>query len=262
MNYEFEKVLGTGHFGKVKLASHKITGNKVAIKIISKTNLLIDNEILIMETLKKESSRMIQGSNHINFLNEIIETPTSVMLVMDYMSGGDLFEYLYEHDGKLPENKSKKFFQQIVAAVSFCHSKCIVHRDLKLENVFLDKDENVKLGDFGLSEIVEENQYLKTHCGSTKYLAPELVNGNLYIGQQVDVWALGICLFVLLCGCFPFDDEHTRNVYAKISSGKYTIDSLLSDSVKELIDKILQVDTSKRIKLPEIKKHEWLRDIV
>lgn len=256
MNYEFDKILGTGHFGDVKLATHKVTGAKVAIKILNYRQGS-KNEITIMQTLKNACFRNTEGSKNIIFLLETIEMPKSILLVMEYMEGGDLFDYVCDH-GKLTDSKSKQVFKQIVSAVSFCHYNKVVHRDIKLENILLDKESNIKLADFGLSEIVEDGQFLKTQCGSPRYSAPEIVKGQLYIGQEVDIWSLGVCLYTILHGYLPFEDENEKNLYAKINLGNFYLESFLSDQVQDLLKKILVVDATKRIKLSEIKKHEWL----
>ncbi|KAJ1674271.1 Protein kinase, partial [Spiromyces aspiralis] len=191
-NYSVLRTLGIGSFGKVKL--HSVTNHKVALKIISRSKLAtsdmagrVNREIQYLKMLRHP---------HIIKLYEVITTPSEIIMVIEY-AGGELFNYIVEH-GKMSESEARRFFQQIISAVEYCHRRNIVHRDLKPENLLLDPFENVKIADFGLSNIMKDGEFLKTSCGSPNYAAPEVINGKLYAGPEVDVWSCGVILYVML----------------------------------------------------------------
>lgn len=176
-------------------------------------------------------------------------------MVLEY-AGGELFDYLVKH-GKMPEVKARRFFQQIVCAVEYCHRHKIVHRDLKPENLLLDADLNVKIADFGLSNIMTDGNFLKTSCGSPNYAAPEVISGKLYAGPEVDVWSSGVILYVLLVGRLPFDDEFIPTLFKKISSGNYNTPHYLSAGAKNIIHRMLKVNPVQRITIQEIRQDHW-----
>jgi len=176
-------------------------------------------------------------------------------MVLEY-AGSELFNYIVDH-GKMNEAKARKFFQQIVCAVEYCHRHKIVHRDLKPENLLLDEDLNVKIADFGLSNIMTDGNFLKTSCGSPNYAAPEVISGKLYAGPEVDVWSCGVILYVLLVGRLPFDDEYIPALFKKIAQGQYHMPNWLSPGAQRLIKKILQTDPVKRISIQEIRQDAW-----
>lgn len=176
-------------------------------------------------------------------------------MVLEY-AGGELFDYIV-NNGKMQESGARRFFQQIICAVEYCHRHKIVHRDLKPENLLLDDQLNVKIADFGLSNIMTDGNFLKTSCGSPNYAAPEVINGKLYAGPEVDVWSIGVILYVLLVGRLPFDDEHIPTLFGKIASGEYAVPNWMGRSVAGLIRKMLSVDAVKRITIPEIRQHPW-----
>lgn len=176
-------------------------------------------------------------------------------MVLEY-AGGELFDYLVKH-GKMPEAKARRFFQQIVCAVEYCHRHKIVHRDLKPENLLLDADLNVKIADFGLSNIMTDGNFLKTSCGSPNYAAPEVISGKLYAGPEVDVWSSGVILYVLLVGRLPFDDEFIPTLFKKISSGNYNTPHYLSAGAKNIIHRMLKVNPVQRITIQEIRQDHW-----
>ncbi|KAJ3107161.1 Protein kinase [Phlyctochytrium bullatum] len=166
--------------------------------------------------LKREIQYLKQLRHpHIIKLYEVITTPTDIILVIEY-AGGELFNYIVER-GRMTEDDSRRFFQQIICAVEYCHEHKIVHRDLKPENVLLDDWNQVKIGDFGLSNIMADGDFLKTSCGSPNYAAPEVISGRLYEGPEVDVWSCGVILYVMLCGRLPFDDDYIPNLFKKIN---------------------------------------------
>lgn len=175
---------------------------------------------------------------------------------MEYVKSGELFDYIVEK-GRLIEDEARHFFQQIISGVEYCHRNMVVHRDLKPENLLLDSRANVKIADFGLSNVMRDGHFLKTSCGSPNYAAPEVISGRLYAGPEVDVWSCGVILYALLCGSLPFDDENIPNLFKKIKGGIYTLPSHLSPGARDLIPRMLLVDPLKRITIPEIRQHPW-----
>lgn len=185
----------------------------------------------------------------------VIKTPTDIIMVLEY-AGSELFNYIVEH-GRMPEDKARQFFQQIVCAVEYCHRHKIVHRDLKPENLLLDDQLHVKIADFGLSNIMTDGNFLKTSCGSPNYAAPEVISGKLYAGPEVDVWSCGVILYVLLVGRLPFDDEYIPALFRKIAQGRYHVPPYLSSGARRLIDKMLKVHPVDRITVQEIRQDPW-----
>lgn len=253
-NYRIGKTLGIGSFGKVKVAEHVLTGHKVAIKILNRKKIkAIDMEEKVRREIK--ILRLFMHP-HIIRLYEILETPHDIFLVMEYVKSGELFDYIVEK-GRLGENEARHFFQQIISGVEYCHRNMVVHRDLKPENLLLDSRNNVKIADFGLSNVMRDGHFLKTSCGSPNYAAPEVISGKLYSGPEVDVWSCGVILYALLCGSLPFDDESIPNLFKKIKGGIYTLPSHLSPGARDLISRMLFVDPIKRITMAEIRQHPW-----
>ncbi|KAI9288619.1 kinase-like domain-containing protein [Umbelopsis sp. AD052] len=251
--YNIIKSIGVGSFGKVKLAVHSTTGQKVALKIINRKKIAsldmagrVKREIQYLKLLRHP---------HIIKLYEVIVTPTDIIMVIEY-AGGELFNYIVEK-GKMGEDDARRFFQQIICAVEYCHRHKIVHRDLKPENLLLDDNNNVKIADFGLSNIMTDGDFLKTSCGSPNYAAPEVISGKLYAGPEVDVWSCGVILYVMLCGRLPFDDEYIPTLFKKINGGIYTTPSFLSPETKYLLTSMLVVDPLKRITIQEIRQNPW-----
>ena len=195
---------------------------------------------------------------HIIRLYEVIDTPTDIFLVIEYVSGGELFDYIVSK-GRLSADEARNFFHQIISGVEYCHFQKIVHRDLKPENLLLDSNLNVKIADFGLSNLMRDGDFLRTSCGSPNYAAPEVISGHLYAGPEVDVWSCGVILYALLCGSLPFDDESIPNLFKKIKSGMYSMPTHLSQLAKNLIPRMLEVDPMKRITIPEIRLHPWFQ---
>ena len=176
-------------------------------------------------------------------------------MVLEY-AGGELFNYIVAH-GKVTEATARRFFQQMICAVEYCHRHKIVHRDLKPENLLLDDQLNVKIADFGLSNIMTDGNFLKTSCGSPNYAAPEVISGKLYAGPEVDVWSCGVILYVLLCGGLPFDDEYIPALFKKIAQGNYTIPSYVASGPANLIRRMLVVNAVHRITVQEIRQDPW-----
>ena len=195
---------------------------------------------------------------HIIRLYEVIDTPTDIFLVNEYVSGGELFDFIVSK-GRLSADEARNFFHQIVSGVEYCHFQKIVHRDLKPENLLLDSNLNIKIADFGLSNLMRDGDFLRTSCGSPNYAAPEVISGHLYAGPEVDVWSCGVILYALLCGSLPFDDESIPNLFKKIKSGMYSLPSHLSQLARNLIPRMLEVDPMKRITIPEIRLYPWFQ---
>lgn len=258
-NYRLGKKLGVGSFGKVKLADHVPTGKKVAVKILNRQKI---RDQQMEEKLKREIKILKMCHHpHIIRLYEVIETATDVYVVTEYSSGGELFDYIVE-SGRLSEGEARRFFQQIISGVEYCHKHMIAHRDLKPENLLLDENSNVKIADFGLSNCMRDGWFLKTSCGSPNYAAPEVISGKLYAGPEVDIWSCGVIVYALLCGTLPFDDESIPYLFRKIKGGIYILPSYLSDTSKDLISKMLVTDPLKRINIDEIRRHPWfLQDL-
>ncbi|PIA35643.1 hypothetical protein AQUCO_03500179v1 [Aquilegia coerulea] len=255
-NYKLGKTLGIGSFGKVKIAEHARTGHKVAIKILNRRKIKnMDMEEKVRREIK--ILRLFMHP-HIIRLYEVIETPADIYVVMEYVKSGELFDYIVEK-GRLQEEEARNFFQQIISGVEYCHRNMVVHRDLKPENLLLDSKSNVKIADFGLSNIMRDGHFLKTSCGSPNYAAPEVISGKLYAGPEVDVWSCGVILYALLCGTLPFDDENIPNLFKKIKGGIYTLPSHLSAGARDLIPRMLVVDPMKRMTIPEIRQHPWFQ---
>ena len=253
--YRMIRVLGEGSFGKVKLAQHKVTGQEVALKIISRRKLIsrdmagrVEREIQYLQLLRHP---------HIIKLYTVITTRLDIIMVLEY-APQELFDYIVRH-GRLNEYRSRRLFQQIICAVEYCHRHKIVHRDLKPENLLLDKDENVKIADFGLSNIMTDGNFLKTSCGSPNYAAPEVISGKLYAGPEVDVWSCGVILYVFLVGRLPFDDEFIPSLFKKIAAGQFHIPSYLPPGAVKMIKACLQVHPVHRITIDEIRQDEWFR---
>ncbi|KAL9089134.1 MAG: hypothetical protein Q9159_002694 [Coniocarpon cinnabarinum] len=251
--YKILNTIGEGSFGKVKLAVHQVTNQKVALKIISRKKLVardmagrIEREIQYLQLLRHP---------HIIKLYTVITTPLEIIMVLEY-AGSELFQYIVDH-GKMQEDKARQFFQQIVCAVEYCHRHKIVHRDLKPENLLLDDQLHVKIADFGLSNIMTDGNFLKTSCGSPNYAAPEVISGKLYAGPEVDVWSCGVILYVLLVGRLPFDDEYIPALFRKIASGQYHQPQHVSQGALRLIRKMLQVSPVHRITIQEIRQDAW-----
>ncbi|KAI9805618.1 MAG: Protein kinase [Piccolia ochrophora] len=251
--YSIIKTLGEGSFGKVKLAVHQVSGQKVALKIISRKKLIsrdmagrVEREISYLQLLRHP---------HIIKLFTVITSPSEIIMVLEY-AGGELFDYIVQH-GKMGEDSARRFFQQIICAVEYCHRHKIVHRDLKPENLLLDEFLNVKIADFGLSNIMTDGNFLKTSCGSPNYAAPEVISGKLYAGPEVDVWSSGVILYVLLVGRLPFDDEYIPTLFKKIAQGNFTVPNYLSSGAVNLIRKMLVVNPVHRITVQEIRQDPW-----
>ncbi|XP_056619942.1 MAP/microtubule affinity-regulating kinase 3 isoform X2 [Triplophysa dalaica] len=253
-NYRLLKTIGKGNFAKVKLARHILTGREVAIKIIDKTQL---NPTSLQKLFREV--RIMKILNHPNIVKlfEVIETEKTLYLIMEYASGGEVFDYLVAH-GRMKEKEARAKFRQIVSAVQYCHQKRIVHRDLKAENLLLDADMNIKIADFGFSNEFTLGNKLDTFCGSPPYAAPELFQGKKYDGPEVDVWSLGVILYTLVSGSLPFDGQNLKELRERVLRGKYRIPFYMSTDCENLLKRFLVLNPVKRGTLEQIMKDRWI----
>ncbi|KAK6755403.1 hypothetical protein RB195_014022 [Necator americanus] len=252
--YKLLKTIGKGNFAKVKLAKHTITGQEVAIKIIDKTALNPSS----LQKLFREVKIMKQ-LDHPNIvkLYQVMENEQTLYLVLEYASGGEVFDYLVAH-GRMKEKEARVKFRQIVSAVQYLHSKNIIHRDLKAENLLLDADMNIKIADFGFSNQFTLGNKLDTFCGSPPYAAPELFQGKKYDGPEVDVWSLGVILYTLVSGSLPFDGQNLKELRERVLRGKYRIPFYMSTDCENLLKKFLVLNPARRGTLETIMKDRWM----
>lgn len=252
-HYIITKTLGQGTFGKVKLGTHILTGEKVAVKILEKEKIKDSGDV---DRVSREIKilKMVKHPNLIQ-LYEIVETSKQIYLIMEYASGGELFDYIVSHS-KVKEPQACKFLQQILAGVEYLHKLNVIHRDLKPENLLLDDNLNIKIVDFGLSNTHKIGETLKTACGSPCYAAPEMIAGKRY-GNKVDIWSCGIILFAIICGHLPFEDPNTSQLYKKILSGNYICPRWVGNDVRDLMKRVINTSPEERWGIDLIKKHPW-----
>ncbi|XP_069616481.1 serine/threonine-protein kinase SIK1 [Ranitomeya imitator] len=255
--YDIGGTIGKGNFAVVKLARHRVTNTQVAIKIIDKTRLdranleKIYREVQIMKRLRHP---------HIIRLYQVMETKDMIYIVTEYARNGELFDYLTVR-GRLSEEEARAKFLQILSAVEYCHSQNIVHRDLKTENLLLSDSMDVKLADFGFGNFYMEGRPLNTWCGSPPYAAPEVFQGKEYEGPLLDVWSLGVVLYVLLCGSFPFDGPTLPAVRQRVLDGRFRIPYYMSQDCESLLRRMLVVDPGKRLSIAQIRQHQWFQGV-
>uniref|UniRef100_A0AAY4ECD4 non-specific serine/threonine protein kinase n=1 Tax=Denticeps clupeoides TaxID=299321 RepID=A0AAY4ECD4_9TELE len=234
-NYRLLKTIGKGNFAKVKLARHILTGREVR-------TFFTFNPFFLFSTVQ---------------LFEVIETEKTLYLIMEYASGGEVFDYLVSH-GRMKEKEARAKFRQIVSAVHYCHQKNIVHRDLKAENLLLDADSNIKIADFGFSNEFTLGNKLDTFCGSPPYAAPELFQGKKYDGPEVDIWSLGVILYTLVSGSLPFDGQNLKELRERVLRGKYRVPFYMSTDCEGILRKFLVLNPAKRCTLEQIMKDKWM----
>ncbi|XP_075165065.1 salt-inducible kinase 3 isoform X2 [Haematobia irritans] len=252
--YDLEKTIGKGNFAVVKLASNIVTKSKVAIKIIDKTCL---NEEYLAKTYREISILKTLRHHHITRLYEVMQSETMIYLVTEYASNGEIFDHLVDI-GRMKEPEAARVFSQLVSAVHYCHSRGVVHRDLKAENVLLDKDMNIKLADFGFSNRYEDGSPLSTWCGSPPYAAPEVFQGLKYDGPKADIWSLGVVLYALVCGALPFDGKTLLELKSRVVTGKFRIPYFMSQECENLIRNMLVVEPERRYSIKQVMKHRWV----
>ncbi|KAK9147141.1 hypothetical protein Sjap_007044 [Stephania japonica] len=257
--YELGRTLGEGNFGKVKYANNIETGQPFAIKILDKQRILHRK---ITDQIKREIGTLkLLKHPHVVRLHEVLASKTKIYMVLEYVTGGELFDRITKK-GRLSEDTGRKLFQQLIDAVSYCHDKGVYHRDLKLENVLIDAEGNIKVSDFGLSALpqqLKEDGLLHTTCGSPHYVAPEVLANKGYDGATSDLWSCGVILYVILTGYLPFDDRNLAVLYHKIFKGSAKIPNSLSPGAQNLIRRILDPKPKTRIIVAEIKEHEWFK---
>ncbi|KAG0767220.1 hypothetical protein G6F24_002976 [Rhizopus arrhizus] len=251
--YTIGETIGEGTFGKVSKGTHKLTGKLVSIKKISKQHApMMAREIHHHKQIKHPNVVM---------LYEMITTESSIHIISEYCPNGDLLDALTLAGGRCSETRVHKWFHQLTDAISYCHSQHIVHRDLKLENILLDADDNVKVCDFGFARFTQKNQYLETFCGSPSYSAPEIILRKKYTGPETDIWSLGVILYTLLSGEFPFDDDSEVITQRKIVQVDYQIPYYFSSKLSNLIHGMLQFEPSHRFTMDTIMNHAWMTEI-
>ncbi|KAJ6818550.1 CBL-interacting protein kinase 32-like isoform X2 [Iris pallida] len=257
--YELGRTIGEGAFAKVRFAINTKTGEHVAIKILSKEKVLKHK---LVEQIKREISTMklIKHPNVVR-LHEVMGSKTKIFIVLEFVTGGELFDKIVDHEG-MGEDEARRYFHQLINAVDFCHSRGVYHRDLKPENLLLDAFGNLKVSDFGLSALsqqVRDDGLLHTTCGTPNYVAPEVLNDKGYDGATADLWSCGVILFILLAGYLPFDDSNLMGLYEKISNAEFSCPSWFSSGATRLITRILDPNPLTRITIPEILEDGWFK---
>ncbi|XP_044504845.1 CBL-interacting serine/threonine-protein kinase 14-like [Mangifera indica] len=256
--YELGKVIGNGAFAKVYHGRNVRTGQSVAIKAISKRKVVkggftahVKREISIMSRLRHP---------HIVKLIEVMATKAKIYFVMEFAKGGELFTKISK--GRFSEELSRRYFQQLISAVGYCHSRGVFHRDLKPENLLLDENWDLKISDFGLSAVkdqVRADGLLHTLCGTPAYVAPEILAKKGYDGANVDIWSCGIILFVLNAGYLPFNDSNLMAMYKKIYKGVFRCPKWTSPDLKRFLDRLLDTNPETRITIDEIIRDSWFK---
>ncbi|TDL23777.1 Pkinase-domain-containing protein [Rickenella mellea] len=266
--WKIGRTIGKGSSGRVKIARHAKTGQYAAIKIVSKTALA--NSRVSLRHLGDEADRILLGlereivimklMDHPNVMRlyDVWETSGELYLILEYVEGGELFDYICEK-GRLPNDEALNYFQQIICAMDYCHRFNIAHRDLKPENLLLDQNKNIKVADFGMAawQGRGDEDMLETACGSPHYAAPEVVMGQAYDGSAADIWSCGVILYALLAGRLPFDDQNLHVLLEKVKVGRFVSPDDIDPAAHDLITKMLVKDVSKRITMEGILAHPW-----
>ncbi|XP_031122892.1 CBL-interacting serine/threonine-protein kinase 23-like [Ipomoea triloba] len=257
--YELGRTLGEGSFAKVKFARNLETEESVAIKILDKEKLLKHK---MVGQIKREISTMklIRHPNVIRMF-EVMASKSKIYIVMEFVTGGELFDKIASK-GRLKEDEARKYFQQLINAVDYCHSRGVFHRDLKPENLLLDANGVLKVSDFGLSALpqqVREDGLLHTTCGTPNYVAPEVINNKGYDGAKADLWSCGVILYVLMAGYLPFEDSNLVALYKKIFKADFACPPWFSSSAKKLIKRILDPNPQTRITIAEVIENDWFK---
>ncbi|KAI9758148.1 MAG: hypothetical protein M4579_003180 [Chaenotheca gracillima] len=261
------KTIGAGSMGKVKLAKKLETGEQVAVKIVPRQSTEEGNPSA-RERERQDNSKEIRTAReaaivslldhpYICAMRDVVRTNYHWYMLFEYVNGGQMLDYIISH-GRLKEKQARKFGRQIASALDYCHRNSIVHRDLKIENILISKTGDIKIIDFGLSNLFSPRNHLKTFCGSLYFAAPELLQARQYTGPEVDVWSFGIVLYVLVCGKVPFDDQSMPQLHAKIKKGVVDYPAWLSAECKSLISRMLVTDPKQRASLQEILTHPWI----
>lgn len=257
--YEIGRTIGEGTFAKVKFAQNAETGESVAMKILDKEAILKHR---MVDQIKREISimKLVRHPNIVR-LHEVLASRTKIYIILEFVTGGELFDKIV-HQGRLSENESRRYFQQLIDAVDYCHSKGVYHRDLKPENLLLDAKGNLKISDFGLSALPQQTRadgLLHTTCGTPNYVAPEVLGHKGYDGAVADVWSCGVIFYVLMAGFLPFDEADLATLYRKINHAEFSCPSWFSPGSKSLIFRILEPDPQKRVTISGIRRDQWFK---
>ncbi|KAI1343018.1 hypothetical protein F5Y15DRAFT_371773 [Xylariaceae sp. FL0016] len=261
------KTIGAGSMGKVKLAHKEHATEQVACKIIprgstedghhSRADKERADQSKEIRTAREAAIVTLLQHPHICGLRDVVRTNYHWYMLFEYVNGGQMLDYIISH-GKLKEKQARKFSRQIASALDYCHRNSIVHRDLKIENILISKTGDIKIIDFGLSNLFAPRGHLKTFCGSLYFAAPELLQARAYTGPEVDVWSFGIVLYVLVCGKVPFDDQSMPALHAKIKKGLVDYPNWLSSECKALLARMLVTDPKQRASMYEVMNHPWM----
>ncbi|KTW27013.1 hypothetical protein T552_02506 [Pneumocystis carinii B80] len=263
-DWQLGKTLGSGSMGKVKVVTHMSTNEIAAVKIIPRPfsqgisiasqNVDYGKEV---RTIREIAISSLLQHPYICTLRDVKIQPNHYYVFFEYINGGQMLDYIISH-GKLKEKQARKFARQIGSALDYCHRNSIVHRDLKIENILISKEGDIKMIDFGLSNLYSPHSQLSTFCGSLYFAAPELLNAKAYIGPEIDIWSFGVVLYVLVCGKVPFDDQNMPALHAKIKRGHVEYPSWLTIECKQLLSRMLVTSPSQRATLSEILNHPWM----
>uniref|UniRef100_A0ACD5VPT3 Uncharacterized protein n=1 Tax=Avena sativa TaxID=4498 RepID=A0ACD5VPT3_AVESA len=256
--YELGRMLGQGTFAKVYHARNLASNQSVAIKVIDKEKVL---RVGMIEQIKREISimRLVRHPNVVQ-LHEVMASKSKIYFAMEYVRGGELFGRVAR--GRLKEDPARKYFQQLIGAVDFCHSRGVYHRDLKPENLLVDEHGNLKVSDFGLSALKEcqkQDGLLHTTCGTPAYVAPEIINKKGYDGEKADIWSCGVILFVLLAGYLPFQDSNLMEMYRKISRGDVRYPQWFTSDARKILSRLLDPNPNTRITMDKLIEHPWFK---
>lgn len=259
--YQLTRTLGSGSMGKVKLAINNDSGEKCAVKIIPKKAPVHKNapkdESRDIRIHREIALMMLLHHPYIVSLKDAMIMPHHYYLFFEYVSGGQILDYIISH-GKLKEKQARKFARQMLSAIEYCHRHSIVHRDLKIENILITEEGDIKIIDFGLSNLFSTQSHLSTFCGSLYFAAPELLSAQEYTGPEVDIWSLGIVFYVLVCGRVPFDDPNMPALHAKIKKGNVSYPNWLSKECKHLLTRMLVTNPQERATMAELIRHPWI----
>jgi 5'-AMP-activated protein kinase catalytic alpha subunit len=255
--YEVGRTIGEGTFAKVKFAQNTETGESVAMKVLDRSTILKHK---MVDQIKREISimKLVRHPNVVR-LHEVLASRTKIYIILEFITGGELFDKIV-HRGRLSEAEARRYFQQLIDGVDYCHSKGVYHRDLKPENLLLDSQGNLKISDFGLSALPGEGvSLLRTTCGTPNYVAPEVLSHKGYDGAVADVWSCGVILYVLIAGYLPFDELDLTTLYSKVGNAEYSCPSWFPVGAKSLIQRILDPNPETRIRIEEIRNDEWFK---
>ncbi|KAL4296319.1 hypothetical protein GQ457_12G016920 [Hibiscus cannabinus] len=255
--YEIGRTIGEGTFAKVKFAQNTETGESVAMKVLDRITIIKHK---MVDQIKREISIMkLVRHPYVVRLHEVIASRTKIYIILEYITGGELFDKIV-HNGRLSESEARRYFQQLIDGVEYCHSKGVYHRDLKPENLLLDSLGNLKISDFGLSALPEQGvSLLRTTCGTPNYVAPEVLSHKGYDGAVADVWSCGVILYVLLAGYLPFDELDLTTLYSKIERAEFSCPSWFPVGAKSLIHRILDPNPQTRMTIEQIRSDEWFK---